>query len=630
MRQLLIDAGNYDWSKVSPVIFGNLFQTVMDQDARREMGAHYTSEENILKVIRPLFLDKLNEEFDEIDKVKDDSKKDLFIEFQNKLSGLKFLDPACGSGNFLVIAYREIRRLEHRIIMKIHGYGGKRIDTDELSKIDVDQFFGIEMIEFSAKIAETSLWMMDHLMNMELSKRYGLAFRRIPIKKKPNIICRDALEFDWNELISSKSCSYIYGNPPFSGARQMTLEQKIQTVEITKSKNLDYVSNWFVKACEYAHVNAQIAFVSTNSITQGEQVKLLWSNILKDDLEISFAYQSFKWDSEAKNKAGVTVVIVGLSRNFDGRKRLFHYNGGKIIEERPKYISAYLRGSNIDWTSVTQVSKPINGLPIIRMGSNPVDGGNFIFNEIEKDEFLKKEPDAAKYLHPYYSGKDFLHDNKRYVLALQNIKPDQLKKLSNIMKRVEAVRDFRLQNKSETTKKYAETPTEYYQTNIPQKPYLTIPQVSSENRKYVPMAFMKPPAITSIQLYHIENASIALFGLLESKMHMLWLNSFSGKLETRLRYSANRVYNTFPVPEDYSSTEPFAQKILDIRETHTNSTLADLYHPTTMPPDLLKAHQKLDKAVEKLYRDEPFNSDEERLEYLLEEYRKMVSKQTIL
>ena len=631
MRQFLIDAGEYDWSKVSPVIFGNMFQTVMDQDARREMGAHYTSEENILKVIRPLFLDKLNEEFDEIDKVLDDSRKDRFIEFQNKLSSLKFLDPACGSGNFLVIAYREIRRLEHRIIMKIHGYSGKRIDTDELSKIDVDQFFGIEIIEFSAKIAETSLWMMDHLMNMELSKRYGLAFRRIPIKKKPNIVCKDALEFDWNEILPNSECSYVFGNPPFNGASVMNEKQKQQIVRITNSNKIDYVTGWFVKACEYiSHTHPQIAFVATNSITQGEQVGQLWPVLFdRYNVNIIFAHKSFKWKSEAKGKAQVTVVIIGLAKNFVGRKQLFHYDGEKIIEERPKHISPYLVGSTTLLSIVKKANNPLNGLPSIRLGSKLVDWGHYVFNDEEKNNFLSKEPSAKSYFRSYIDGHGFLHNNYRWVLFLQDIQPNVLKKMPMILDRVNAVKTLRSQSKKKLTREKANTPTVFAEGSVPTNPYLAIPLTSSEKREYIPIGYLKPPIIPSNGLMIVENTNLVLFGLLTSRMLMTWVRTIGGKMETRLRYTAD-IHNTFPVPKDYSSLESFARKILDIRKKYPDSTLADLYDPITMPADLLKAHQKLDKAVEKLYRDEPFNSDEERLEFLLEEYQKMAGKQITL
>ena len=635
MRALLIQAGDYDWSKVSPVIFGNMFQTVMDQDARREMGAHYTSEENILKVIRPLFLDKLNEEFNNINGIADDSRSDRFVEFQNKLSHLKFLDPACGSGNFLVVAYREIRRLEHRVIMKIYGYDGKRTDTDELSKVDVDQFFGIEIIEFSSRIAETSLWMMDHIMNVELSNRYGFRFRRIPIRKKPNIVCKDALEFDWNELLSNSEYDYVFGNPPFNGSKTMTDEQREQIKRISdlgkSGGTLDYVAAWFIKACEYTHQNAQIAFVSTNSITQGEQVGQLWPILFeKYGAEISFAYQSFKWESEARGKAQVTVVIIGLSKN-SGKKRLFHYDGECIIEDNPKYISPYLIKTSKLLPIVIETSKPLNGLQRIKVGTQLIDGGYYTFTEQEKQDFLKKEPDAASFMVEYLNAKDFINNNKRYILSLSGITSKELKNLPEIKKRIDAVKEFRLSSKRKVTRELAQTPTVFAHNVIPIKEFLLVPRVSSEKRNYIPIGYVRPPAIPSDATSIVPDASISLFGLLTSKMHIVWLKSVGGKLETRLRYSAGMVYNTFPLPSgNLDGLESYAQKILDARKHHSDSTLADLYDPITMPADLLKVHQKLDKAVEKLYRDKPFQSDQERLEFLLVEYQKMTSKQTFL
>ena len=631
MMELLISASESDWSKVSPAIFGSLLQSVMDSKERREAGAHYTSEENILKVIKPLFLDELEAEFNKIKARKDNHRKKEFERFQNKLSNLKFLDPACGSGNFLIIAYREIRRLELDAILEIHDKKEQRLDVKGLSKINVNQFYSIEVNEFSSRIAETALWMMDHLMNNELGEKYGLVYARIPLIEHPHIVCKDALEFDWNELLPATECDYVLGNPPFSGARQMNSYQKKQTLRITKSSGLDYVSNWFVKASDYLKTveNSQIAFVSTNSITQGSQPKSLFPQLFDKGFEISFAYTSFKWNSESKGKAQVTVIIIGLSKNKGLEKRLFNYIEDDFTETNPKEITAYLGGSDIQQTIVIGVNKSINGLPEIHFGSNPVDDGHYIFNESEYLEFLKLEPEAKKWIFPYSSGADFIHNKKRYVLSLRDIKPHELNKLPKTMQRVEKVREFRLSTKSKITQKKAETPAIFYHTNIPTKPFLAIPMVSSEKRKYVPMDFMKPPTITSIQLYHIEDASIELFGLLESHMHMVWVRSIGGKLETRLRYSAKLVYNTFPVPKDYSSLKQYAQNILDIRKKYPESTLADLYGKI-MLPDLLKAHKSLDRAVEKLYRDEPFESDEERLEFLFEEYGKMVSKQSTL
>ena len=631
MRALLIEAGDYDWAKVSPAIFGNMFQTVMNPDARREMGAHYTSEENILRVIRPLFLDKLNEEFNEINKMMDvEAKKDGFIEFQNKLSNLKFLDPACGSGNFLIVAYREIRRLEHRAIMKIYGYNEKRIDTDELSKVDVDQFYGIETEEFPSRIAETSLWMMDHIMNVELSKRYGLRFRRIPIKKKPSIVNRDALEFDWNELLPATECDYVLGNPPFSGSAWMNQEQKEQTVAITNSSVLDYVTNWIVKSARYISDNAMIGFVSTNSIVQGEQVEKLWSTLSKTNIDIAFAYDSFEWKSEAKSKAHVIVVILGLTKKPINQRRLFTTINSQIVETNPDIITSNLKASSTTQPIVKSTSKSLNKLPPMKMGTQPIDGKIYMFDDEQKKSFLKLEPDAKEYIKPFVDGKSFINSTNRWIFDLRNIQPHKLKQLPNTQKLVEKVREFRLTRPRLETIKLAETPTLYAHTCIPQTPFLAIPKVSSSKRKYVPIGYMKPPVIPSDKIMCIENATYDLFALLTSNMHILWLKGIGGRLKSDPSYAISMVYNTFPVPDDYSSLKQYGQEILNVRKNHPESTLAELYGRTTMPPDLLKAHKTLDRKVEKLYRDKPFESDKERLEFLLEEYKKMASKQTTL
>ena len=633
MRVLLIEAGEYDWSKVSPVIFGTMFQTVMDPDARREMGAHYTSEENILKVIRPLFLDDLNKEFDEIDKKMDDSWKERFLNFQNKLSHLKFLDPACGSGNFLVVAYREIRRLEHRVIMKIYGYDGQRNDTDELSKVNVDQFFGIEIIEFSSRIAETSLWMMDHLMNIELSQRYGLAFRRIPIKKKPSIVCKDALEFDWNELLPNVQCSYVFGNPPFGGIRELTKYQNSQLVRIADLEKrrgmLDYVSAWFIQSAKYITDKTLISFVATNSITQGIQVEQLWSVLQKEGLEIIFAYKAFKWTSDARNKANVTVVIIGMAKKYDGKKYLFKHKQGSLIKENVTVITPYLNSSIKEATIVKKTPNPINNLPKLRKGMAITDGDNYTFTEDEKNQFLIKEPEAESYFREFVTAKGLLHDEKRWILLVYLIKAEKLKKMTETRKLIKAVEKFRLSSKKPETRKLAKFPTKFERPIVPSKEFLVIPVVSSEKREYIPLGFLKPPLISSAATIICEGADVSLFALLSSKIHMVWLKSIGGKLETRLRYS-NIVYNTFPVPANHGNLKALGDEILKIREKLKPATLADLYDPITMPIDLKKAHDKLDKAVEKLYRDKPFQSDQERLEFLLEKYQKMASKQTTL
>ena len=456
----------------------------------------------------------------------------------------------------------------------------KRIDTDELSKVDVDQFYGIELIEFSARIAETSLWMMDHIMNLELSKRYGYLFRRIPIKKKPNIVWRDALEFDWNDIISSDQCSYIFGNPPFYGANQMQKEQKQQMIEKFKFDGigkLDYVTAWFLKAGQYVNDHTPISFVATNSITQGEQVNILWdilSNKLK--LNIIFAYQSFKWFSESRKQAQVTIVIIGLSKKSPNMKKLFK-NDNSI--SNPMYISPYMTESTHILSTVKKISKPINGLPKIQDGAVPLDGGNLTFTKEQKDALLVQEPHAEKWLRPFIDAKSFIYDKIRWVLYLEHIDPNELNKLPEIMKRVNATKEYRSSSSRKGTKDLADTPTKFAWGLVPSKTFLIIPRVTSENREYVPIGYFDPPVIPSNQIMVVENANVELFGLVTSKMHMLWLRLIGGKLETRLRYSAGMVYNTFPTPKDgYENLRPHAEKILNIRTKYPNSTLEILYH----------------------------------------------------
>jgi len=635
LRQLLIDAGKYDWSKVSPAIFGNLFQTVMDQDARRELGAHYTSEENILKVIKPLILDKLNDEFNAIDEIPDDSRQEKFLEFQNKLSNLTFFDPACGSGNFLTITYREIRRLELRVIMKIYGYSGKRSDTDELSKVDVHQFYGIEKDPFSSKIAEISLWMMDHLMNLELTTRYGYRFRRIPIKKQPNIYCRDALEVNWEEeILASSKCSYILGNPPYGGSKVLNDEQREQIKKLANlgksGGTLDYICGWLIKAGQYVQNDTPIGFVTTNSITQGEQVGQLWPILLDEyDLNINFAYDSFKWESESRGKAAVYVAILGLSKKNEKEKRLFHNTDNGIVEKFTSYISPYLISGNQQLPIVKESSNPINGLKKMKMGSKPIDGGHYIFTDLEKEEFLNKEPQAESFFKPYINAKEFINGKSRWILKL-HIQPNKLRNLPEIKKRIAAVKLFRLASISEGTRNLAQTPLRYHLNVFPTNPFLVFPRVSSERREYVPIGYLEPPIIPSDAIMIVEEATLGLFGILTSKMHMIWLRTIGGRLKLDLRYSAGMVYNTFPVPDNFDSLEPYAEKILDARKKYSDSTLADLYDPITMPSDLKKAHQKLDKAVDKLYRKEPFESDYDRIEYLLLRYKNMITKNQTL
>ena len=630
MRNLLIEASDFDWSEISPAIFGSLFQSVMNPEERRDSGSHYTNEENIVKVIRPLFLDDLTKEFETIKNRKDNHRLGELKRFQTKLSNLKFLDPACGAGNFLIIAYREIRRLELKVIEEIYDKKVQLLDVSILSKVDVDQFYGIEINEFSARIAETALWMMDHLMNNELSTEYGLAYTRIPLNNHPNIVNADALEVDWNEIISSDECTYILGNPPFIGTQYQSPKQSNQIKKLLDKDDagglLDYVCGWFLKAGLYVNKKTSIGFVATNSTTQGQQISQLWHLLLdKYNLKLNFAYQQFKWTSEARGKAGVTVVILGLSKNNKAEKRLFTYSNEEILEENPTYISPYLIGSNKLLPIVKKSSKPLNGLPKLVTGTMPIDDNNYVFTDIEKKEFLEKEPESKFLFRPYLGSDQFLHSKKRWILNVHDVEPKKLMNLPETKKRIELVKSFRLKSKRVKTKKMAETPTDYDITQIPTDAFLVIPEHSSENRDYIPIGYVNPPTIPSNKVKIIPYSKLELFGLLTSKMHNVWNNFIGGKLEKRNIYSIGMVYNTFPIPEkDYSDLKPFAQKILDVREHYADSTLHVLYGLQTMPSDLKKAHLSLDRAVEKLYRSKPFESDQERIEFLLSKYGEMI------
>ena len=628
-QQLIVKADSYNWSQINPAIFGGMFQNVLNTEKRRRAGAHYTTEENIMKVIRPLFLDQLYREFET---AKSGTNWRAALErLQNKLAGLRFLDPACGSGNFLAISYRELRRLELKIILKLHDTGTQRLDVSGLSRVDVHQFYGIEKDPFPAHIAEISLWMADHLVNRELGAKYGIAYARIPFKRSPNILRADALEMDWNELISAERCSYILGNPPYSGAKMQSKQQRQQVRRIAglggSGGTLDYVAAWFFKAAQYTEANQQtrIGFVATNSITQGEQAGQLWPAMLDNyGMRIQFAYRSFKWGSEAPNMAHVHVVIIGLGR--DGAQcRLFHTDD-QTLEENPRVISPYLVGAE-STRVVREAPRPLNGLPRLKMGSKPIDGGYYIFNDAEKEEFLQVEPGAEPYMRPYISARDFLRGRHRWILALHEIEPDRLRALPQTTERVGMVKAYRLASRAPSTRKLADTPTLYHLNVIPQMSFLAIPSTSSERRKYVPIGYLEPPAIPSNATMIVQNASLGLFGLLISRMHMVWLYYVGGRLETRFRYSAGLVYNTFPVPDcPLDGLEPHARRVLDARGAHPTSTLADMYDPVTMPADLAKAHRRLDRAVDRLYGGGGvgFDSDLERIEFLLERYGNMI------
>ena len=619
-RQILLNALKYDWSKVSPAIFGSLFQSTMDGAERRRTGAHYTPEENIMKVIRPLFLDEINAEFDAICGKVNNHK--AFERFQEKLSRLMFFDPACGAGNFLVIAYRELRRLEMKVIREINRH--KNVSTMIIpSKVDVNQFYGIEINMFSAKIAETAMWMMDHLMNSELGDMLGQSYSRIPIKSAPSIECADALEINWRDVLEPERCSYVLGNPPFGSQRVMPKKQCDQIKRLSSSGTLDYVCGWFIKASEYAKDWTKIGLVSTNSIAMGEQVWQMRSILERHGMEITFAYDTFPWDSDTRGKANVHVIIMGLCKAGKATKRRL-FRGD--MEENPKYITPYLFGADKKMPVVKGTASTINGLYEMKMGSQPIDGGHYIFTDLEKLAFLNKEPAAESFLKPYVNAREFINGKKRWILALHNAEPNELQKLPETMKRINAVKDFRSNSKRRGTQNLADTPVLYQLNVLPEKPFLVVPSTSSERRMYVPIGYLEPPAIPSNAMMVIENATLGLFGLLTSYMHMIWLREIGGRLDNRFRYSKAIVYNTFPTPNgNLDVLEPYARAVLDMRDKHADSTLADLYDQRTMPPDLRMAHRKLDRKVDRMYRKEGFKTDMERLMHLLERYGRMTA-----
>lgn len=631
MRNILLNCSTLDWGKISPAIFGSMFQGVMDADKRRNLGAHYTSERNILKLIKPLFLDELWAEFE---KVKNNERQ-LKI-FHQKISSLRFLDPACGCGNFLIVTYRELRLLELEVLKALNGTQ-RVFNISDLVLCNVDQFAGIEYEEFPSQIAKVAMWLIDHQMNMLCSEEFGEYFVRLPLRKSANIIQGDALELDWNEVAPQEQLSYIIGNPPFVGARLMSKEQSAQIERvfdhIRGAGNLDYVTAWYAKAAQYIQGSRiKVAFVSTNSIVQGEQVGILWRVLLeKYNVHIHFAHRTFKWSNEAKGNAGVYCVIIGFA-NFDtDNKTIFEYEDitGEPHILRAKNINPYLVDAKN--TLIENRSKPICDVPTIGIGNKPIDGGNYLFTKEEMEEFIELEPKSEQYFRPWYGAVEFIQQKPRYCLWLGDCSPSELRAMPHCMERVKNVREFRLASKSEGTRKIAETPTRFHVENMPESSYIIVPKVSSERRRYIPMGFMDSTPLTSDLCLMVPEGTLYHFGVLTSAMHMAWTKCVCGRLKSDFRYSAGIVYNNFPWVENITDRqrekiEQCAEAVLEARKQFPNSSLADLYDPLAMPPALMKAHQALDKAVDAAYRSAPFTSDSQRMEFLFDLYNKYTNK----
>ena len=645
MRETLLECCRFNWSEISPAIFGALFQSVLDGKERREQGAHYTTEKNILKVIQPLFLDDLHAEFERIRSRKRERKVAL-TKFQKKLGGLKFFDPACGCGNFLIISYRELRLLELDVLKEIHASehqaGVQAWDVSTLSIVNVDQFYGIEIGEFPVRIAETAMWMMDHIMNNRLSLEFGEAYSRIPLRVSPTITCADALEVDWSDLIPPGECSYVFGNPPFVGAKLQSKDQRGQVRRIASlgksGGTLDYVAAWFILAGAYVNgCKIRIGFVATNSITQGEQVAQLWPLLFqRHDLEISFAHRTFAWGSDARGRAHVHVVIIGLDQRKDARpkKRLFSYQNvdADPVESEHTALLSYLVGADtISNTCLTveEEGYPINGLRRLLVGSQPIDDKHYILDSGKRKELLDAEPKAAAFIRPFVGAREFIHNAERWIITLHDAAPEQISRMPLIKEKIASVRNFRTKSKRVSTQNLALNPTLWQVNVIPQSAFLVIPEVSSERREYVPIGWLEPPVIPSNLVRVLVNASHLEFALLTSAMHMSWLKNIGGRLESRFRYSIGLVYNTFPTPPGFPdcmrgpALTRAAQDVLDARADFPDSSLADLYDPDAMPPKLRGAHNALDRVVDKLYRPSGFGSDRERLEHLLSLYERM-------
>lgn len=631
MRAALLFCCALDWSEISPAVFGSLFQNIMDEtpNARRNLGAHYTTEENILKLIRPLFLDELQAEFG---KIKNNAKR-LQV-FHEKLATLKFFDPACGCGNFLVIAYRELRQLELKVLRALYDGGQQRLDIASIVQIDVDQFHGIEIEEFPAQIAQVAMWLTDHQMNAQVSEEFGKYFVRLPLKKSAHIVHANALRTDWNDVLPAAQCSYLMGNPPFIGHQWRKSEQMqdMETVWGTDGRfgRLDYVTCWYRKATDYMGENPtiQAAFVSTNSITQGEQVGVLWPDLLKRGVHIHFAHRTFQWMSEAKGKAAVHCVIIGFGLQEATSKTIFEYADikGEPTAIAANNINPYLVDApNVILPSRTDTP---SGLPQLIKGSQPTDGGHLIFTEEEKNNLLATEPQAKKWLRPYIGGEELINGGQRWCLWLKGINPAELKSMPLVMQRVQAVAETRLKSPTKSVQEFAGKPALFTQDRQPDMDYLAVPEVSSENRRFIPIGFLSKKIIASNKLQIVAGGTFYHFGILCSTMHNSWMRAVAGRLKSDYSYSP-AVYNNFPWPKptdkQRDTIASAAQAVLDARAKFPTATLADLYDPLAMPPELSKAHQALDRAVDAAYGKKSFATEAERVAFLFERYQQLTS-----
>jgi hypothetical protein len=619
-RMLLLQTCKPDWSLVSPAIFGSMFQGVMDDDERHEVGAHYTSEENILKAIQPLFLDDLYREFEEVR----GSRKGL-LGFHDRLASLGFLDPACGCGNFLVIAYRELRRLELRVIAEIQRDQVTLTDVSDLLRVSVEQFSGIELVEFPALIAQTAMWLTDHQMNLEASNRFGRFYARIPLTEGANIVCGDALEIEWTDVRPAEKTDYVIGNPPFLGSRVMSPEQKTSLRAVARGIRqagfLDFVAGWYLLASKYSALNPTMscALVSTSSISQGEQPGILWPRLYADGQHIVFAHRSFVWTNEARGVAKVHCVVIGFSRRDRQVKQLFSYQPDvdEPILELVDSISPYLvpGGEYVVGNRESQIV----GAPKMDFGNMAADGGNLLLSQADRDDLIQHEPQAEEWIKPFVGSFEFINDQRRFCLWLEGIQPGELRNLPLTYARVQATKKVR---EKSARPHLAATPHLFAQiTQDPSETFLLVPRTSSRRRAYIPMGFFEPGTVASDGCLVVKGASLFEFGVMTSRTHMDWVRVVGGRLKSDYRYSKDVVYNNFVFPtvsdSQRAEVSQLAAAVLEARNQHPTSTLADLYDEVSMPSDLRAAHVKLDRYIDILYGFSPMTTSRERVSHLL-------------
>ncbi|NES26283.1 class I SAM-dependent DNA methyltransferase [Micromonospora terminaliae] len=638
LREKVLQCMAFDWSVVSPAIFGSLFQSVMDLDARRALGAHYTTEQNILKIVSALFLDDLRAEFER-------SKTSLrrLRALHDRLAQLTIFDPAAGSGNFLIIAYRELRRLELDILTSIEaltGSGQQHLDIQNisgLSRVNVDQFYAIEIEEFPARIAETAIYLVDHLANMELSKRFGQYFARIPLQAEAHIHIGNAIRMDWKDVLPAEKCSYILGNPPFVGMARLSREQQEDNrlafsglPGAARTGRLDYVACWYAKAIEYMRgTPIRAAFVSTNSITQGEQARALGPLLTASGYTIDFAHRTFKWTSEARGRAAVHVVVVGFSQDSSGRQKFIFEYPNSAAEPKvsaAKNINIYLADSDV--VAISKHTTPLANVPKLTEGNRPQDGGGLIVLPEQREVILEKDPTAAKYLRRLIGSKGMLQGEERWCFWLAGADPRDIASSPTLRERMQVVRQARLDSPTPSAQARAATPSLFLAIRQPSSMWLCVPRHSSENRRYIPMAFYEPTEIAHDSTLTIDGADLYLFGILQSAMFMTWAWTVSGRLKSDIRLSPDLSYNSFPFPPKTPAAESkvaaAAQEVLDARSHYRSIPLGTLYSPTLMPPDLVQVHDTLDRLVDRLFGlRRP--TDSERLAVLFQRYSELAA-----